>query len=766
MKTGTFYNDLLMESPGLIEKKLSVIREITSAIATMDNINTVANLMLDLAISYTDAEKGSLMLINEQGELSILAARGIDLHLIRTYRVRLGEGIAGTVANQRIPVLVSDIDQDERFRSQKRDRYKTRSFISCPIVSRDRLLGVLNINDRKNNTPFTDDEFELMKIVADQAAISIENAFLMSQLKDKAVELEDINRKLIEADITKTEFLTRASHELRTPLNSIKGAIYYLQKTDRIDRSEQMEFYDIISSETNNLIGIIERLLDFIRLEDELKSLNRTIIDIQDILGETLKTRKIKDRLSQKNLKVKAEKVAGITEIVGDRIKTGQFFINLLEGVSHYLEGGEEILINIFENDFVSVVLNISRKIPEPIFEYLSGTRKIFDVDHPEELVKLYLARKVAEMQGWRLDAKNEDSKCIISINIPRSIRQKREVAINKTMEMFVEFISDLLDVKTCSIMLGDMFTGELTIRSSMGLDDDVVKRTRLKPGDKIAGWVALEGKPLFIEDIENDPRFGRRNIPQYNTKSLLCLPLKTQDRVFGVLNLNNKKTSEPFSIHDFHIASVISERISYFIDKLSKGELSESDFKKFISSFETLLDLQRKYHKKQSLISELMMNILDGLGAPEEDRKIGQYVSVIYDLGLMLIDDSILQKEKLSESEVKSLKAHPYNTVFLLDGLEFSEQIKKAILHHHERYDGRGYPNGLKGEDIPLISRVLYVIDSYCAMISERPYRKKVASEEALREIRNASGSLYDPEIVRSLEKILFKQQEKNKAR
>jgi len=113
--------------------------------------------------------------------------------------------------------------QRSEVQEKKRDRYKTKSFISCPILHKNRLLGVLNINDKKDGSPFTNDEFTLIKTISNQAAIIIQNAFLMNQLKMKATDLEEVNKKLIEFDVSKTEFLTRVSHELRTPLNSIKG---------------------------------------------------------------------------------------------------------------------------------------------------------------------------------------------------------------------------------------------------------------------------------------------------------------------------------------------------------------------------------------------------------------------------------------------------------------------------------------------------------------------------------------------------------------
>jgi hypothetical protein len=321
---------------------------------------------------------------------------------------------------------------------------------------------------------------------------------------------------------------------------------------------------------------------------------------------------------------------------------------------------------------------------------------------------------------------------------------------------MFVEFVSDMLNVDICSIMLSDNITGDLTIKRSRGLTDEVIGRTRVRPGDKIAGWVAIEGKPLLIENIENDPKFGKKSIKQYTSKSLIALPLKYQDKVMGVLNINNKRNAEELTVKDFRIASLISERISYFISKVTSGEYDESDLKRFMNSFESLITAEKRYHKKHSALTDLIIAILDEIVAPEEDKLIAPYISLVYDFGLTLIDDSILMKKSLSSSEARSLKSHPYNTVFLLDTLEFSDDIKKAILHHHERYDGTGYPDGLKGDDIPLLSRVIAVVDSFFAMTTDRPYRKKVSKEKAIEEIKRGAGSLYDPAVATALERIL----------
>jgi len=745
-----------MEGIQLFEKKFITLQKVSHIIRATNNINALSNIILDLAIEYTNAEKGSLMLINGKGELYIFAARGFDIQFIETYRVKMGEGIAGVIAENRSPVLVEDIEKHKMFKQKKRDRYKTKSFISCPLISRDKLLGVININDKKEGLPFTEEEFNLLKVIADQAAVALENAFLVSQLRTKANELEDINRKLIETDMDKTEFITRISHELRSPLNSIKGAIHYLQQSEKLKKGKQKEFYDIISKEATGLISIVEDLISFLRLESETLLTKKSLINLASLLEEISKSKGLNTTLTKKNIQLKMNIKEGTYSIVGDKIRVAQLFINLIEGLSYYLESSDTIWVAVNENNFITVDLTISRELPEEVLSFFFYSKYIFYGNKFDERLRLYLAKKVVEAHGWTFDAKNRNNTFFVSLTIPKSTREKLDAAVSITMDMFLEFISELLDLNICSIMLSDDLTGELTIKSAKGLSDEIVKRTRIKFGDQIAGWVANEGKPVLLEDIESDYRFKRRSTPQYNTRSLLSLPLKIQDKVIGVLNLNNKNTAEPFTKKDLNIALVLSERISYFLEKVYSGEYKEDNINLVLTSFENLLNAAKSYHKKKSILPNLVSKIMDKLGAKEEDKRKALYASVVYDLGLMLIDESILKKKNLLPSEIQALQVHPYITIGLLENFEFSEDIKKAILYHHERYDGTGYPERLTGSEIPLISRVLSVADSYCAMISERPYGKSYTKEEALLEIKAGSGSIYDREVVKAFEEVM----------
>ncbi|HDH53760.1 MAG TPA: HD domain-containing protein, partial [Nitrospirae bacterium] len=259
-----------------------------------------------------------------------------------------------------------------------------------------------------------------------------------------------------------------------------------------------------------------------------------------------------------------------------------------------------------------------------------------------------------------------------------------------------------------------------------------------------------------LIEDIEKERGIRKKNAPQYNTKSLLCLPVVINGKTAGVLSFNNKASGENFNKKDLYLASVITERISNMIGKVLKGDLRSEEYKLTVKGMEALSNAERVYKKKNGKLTDLVIEIMQSMRQSEDEIKLALYASRLYDLGLTQIDESILSKTNgLSDIDKKIIRTHPFPGVRLIDPLEPHETVKKIILHHHERYDGSGYPDGLKGEEIPFISRVLSVVDTYTAMTADRPYRKAVSGKEAIEEIMAGSGTQFDPGIVDAFTQI-----------
>ena len=152
--------------------------------------------------------------------------------------------------------------------------------------------------------------------------------------------------------------------------------------------------------------------------------------------------------------------------------------------------------------------------------------------------------------------------------------------------------------------------------------------------------------------------------------------------------------------------------------------------------------------HSKR--VTRCAVEIAKELGLPEEEQRTIERAGILHDIGKIGISDAILGKlDKLNEEEWAVIKKHPQRAVGMLEPLKFLSKEKEMIRHHHERYDGQGYPDGLKAEEIPLGAKILAVADTFDAMNSERPYRGSFPKDAIISELKNASGSQLDPHIV-----------------
>jgi diguanylate cyclase (GGDEF)-like protein/putative nucleotidyltransferase with HDIG domain len=179
------------------------------------------------------------------------------------------------------------------------------------------------------------------------------------------------------------------------------------------------------------------------------------------------------------------------------------------------------------------------------------------------------------------------------------------------------------------------------------------------------------------------------------------------------------------------------------------------------ISSIKTLISVinaKDRYtyaHTERVVIySELLAK---QLGLSENDKKVLRFGAYLHDIGKIEIPKDVLSKRtKLTEDEWNLLKTHPENGVEIVKTVEALKNVCPLILYHHERYDGKGYPAGLKGEDIPYLARILNVADSFDAMTSNRPYSHRKKISEAIEELERCSSTQFDPELITEFVKVI----------
>ncbi len=154
--------------------------------------------------------------------------------------------------------------------------------------------------------------------------------------------------------------------------------------------------------------------------------------------------------------------------------------------------------------------------------------------------------------------------------------------------------------------------------------------------------------------------------------------------------------------------------------------------------------------------VTGLCMEIGREMGLGEEEMLILELSALLHDLGMLTVPERILEKTgPLSDEERERVQTHTLRSIGMIDKITMLQKIVPFIRHHHEHFDGSGYPDHLKGEDIPKMSRIMAVVDAYESMIWDRPYRERRSEEEAVAEIRAGEGSQFDPEVVATFLKI-----------
>jgi putative nucleotidyltransferase with HDIG domain len=182
------------------------------------------------------------------------------------------------------------------------------------------------------------------------------------------------------------------------------------------------------------------------------------------------------------------------------------------------------------------------------------------------------------------------------------------------------------------------------------------------------------------------------------------------------------------------------------------------------IRALAAAIDAKDPYTKGHSeRVADTSVALAQELNLSDREIENIEYTALLHDIGKIGIDERILGKnDGLTSEEFKRIKEHTIMGAKIIKPVEFLKDSYKVIYHHHERYNGDGYPDGLKGEDIPISSRIIAVADAYDAMGSDRPYRKKLNKDKIVKELKDQSGKQFDPEVVKAFISVLDREREK----
>jgi HD-GYP domain-containing protein (c-di-GMP phosphodiesterase class II) len=313
-----------------------------------------------------------------------------------------------------------------------------------------------------------------------------------------------------------------------------------------------------------------------------------------------------------------------------------------------------------------------------------------------------------------------------------------RTVSLEDVLNQLLDETLYLLEAEQASVMLLEPDLQTLTIKMARGLPDEVVKQTRVKLGERISGKVAALRKPMLYAGSAQEA-------------SALCVPLLKDDQVLGVLNVRHKRHKGDFNMDELLLAARFANVAALSISKAGLHQELRDLFTHSIKALANAIDARDPYTSGHSeRVTRFSVAIAERLGFAGESLEDLRYASLLHDIGKIQIRDHILHKPgKLTDEEFAEMKRHPEYGVDIMRPVRAFERILPYMLYHHERFDGRGYPTGLSGSDIPLQARIMCVADCFDAMTSDRPYRRGMPPAEAAEELRRFRGTQFDPQVV-----------------
>jgi HD-GYP domain-containing protein (c-di-GMP phosphodiesterase class II) len=246
---------------------------------------------------------------------------------------------------------------------------------------------------------------------------------------------------------------------------------------------------------------------------------------------------------------------------------------------------------------------------------------------------------------------------------------------------------------------------------------------------------------------------------------SLACVPMTLRNKVIGVIAVLRRASGDGFSRAESKMLEELAAQAAMAVEQAnlfakvrayaSELELSYDTTLKALSAALDAKDAVTEGHSER--VAALTMAIAEEMKVPEDRLVDIQRGALLHDVGKIGVPDAVLRKPRtLSRREWQAMQRHPLLAGILVSKVGFLEGALPILLYHHERYDGGGYPFGLAGERIPLEARIFAVVDAYDAMTSDRPYRKALGRDEAVREIVTHSGSQFDPVVVEAFLRVV----------
>ncbi len=424
-------------------------------------------------------------------------------------------------------------------------------------------------------------------------------------------------------------------------------------------------------------------------------------------------------------------------------------FVENLASDPRYIPGVHgavsEVAVPLMRGDEVVGVLDIESTRPLSMATFDTGMLALFASQCAVALHNAWLVRQLTESRHTlerrvrELQVLNHVGKLLGEV-----------LSLDQVLQEILRMAHEVLKFKTCAVLLPDPDNHDLLqIRAAIGYPSLTIEGTRVQRGHGITGTVFRTGIPKLVDDVQRHPDY----IPGiHNGRCEMACPLIARGKILGVLDAEGEAPG-CFGDHDFVLFSTFASQAAVAIRNAQILERKQAIYYQTISSLANALEARDSYTRGHSeRVTRIALNIGRRLGVSETEQDVIRQAGLLHDIGKIGIADGLLNKPaRLSVEERGEIEHHPQFGNNILGQLKFLKEASKAILHHHERWDGAGYPSGLFGPEVPLVARIIAVADSWDAMVSDRPYRDALSEEAAVEELLTNAGRQFDPEVVRA---------------
>ncbi|MBC7218435.1 MAG: HD domain-containing protein [Candidatus Caldatribacterium sp.] len=376
------------------------------------------------------------------------------------------------------------------------------------------------------------------------------------------------------------------------------------------------------------------------------------------------------------------------------------------------------------------------------------------------------LKRRVAQATKSLREAEQKLLKTVEVVASLPLFSVKEEVFLSRILDLALELIPK---ASSGSVLLVDE-SGRGKIVAVRGHDEGLVGFTFEKED------LIVFDKVMVVQDILNPKRkfsskerFERLVALSRPISETLGAPFFWKEKFFGHLTLDIPKgDKEHFNEEDIALVEQFARICVAFHALREYAQKEESLLEGLLLALAKALEYYDGSTRMHSEVSAgYAFEIARSLGLDEERARLVRWAALVHDVGKIFIPQEILRKPaRLTPEEYDLVKLHAIKGEELLLSIKGLESIARIVRHHHERFDGTGYPDGLRGEEIPLEARILAVVDAFEAMTSDRPYRRAMSVDEALEELKRFSGTQFDPEVVRVMVAVVEEQIEYSRGR